>query len=85
MTARLWERIEPGYYRLRGTDIHIANMRGTSVKWSGLILETWEVRLEPPPGRARRTGEKGRTQYTCRTMNEAKERAIQWAREEGWM
>jgi hypothetical protein len=41
-----WQRIEPGYYRLRGTDIHIANMKGTSVLWSGLITDPWVVRIE---------------------------------------
>lgn len=40
-----WTRIEPGYYRLPGTDITIANMKGQSVKYSGLVLHPWHVKV----------------------------------------
>ena len=40
-----WQRIEAGYYRLRGTDITIANMQGQSVLYSGLVLDPWHVRV----------------------------------------
>jgi hypothetical protein len=39
-----WKRIEPGYYRTTCGRYEIANMRGQSVLWSGLIEKTWELR-----------------------------------------
>jgi hypothetical protein len=69
-----WQRIQPGYYRLRGTDIYIADMRGSSVRWSGLIAKTWEVRLEPKNARS--------TDITLvATMKEAKDIAMKYALE----
>lgn len=60
-----WKRIEPGYYKLLGTPFEIANMRGQSVKWSGLVVNTWEVRdLRRPAGR--------RILCTVGSMREAK-------------
>jgi hypothetical protein len=67
-----WQRIEPGYYRLRGTDIYIVNMQGSSVMWSGMISDPWHVRIES-----------GRGQLRARvaTMAEAKVTALAWAKE----
>lgn len=39
-----WKRIEPGYYRTVCGRYEVANMRGQSVRWTGLIVETWEFR-----------------------------------------
>lgn len=39
-----WKRIEPGYYRTTCGRYEVANMKGQSVKWTGLIYETWEFR-----------------------------------------
>ncbi len=38
-----WQRIEAGYYQLRGTNLAVVNMRGQSVKWTGLIVKPWVV------------------------------------------
>jgi hypothetical protein len=66
-----WQRIEPGYYRLRGTDIYIANMKGSSVRWSGLVTDPWEVR-----------DEENHVITNVGTMKEAKEAALAYARRE---
>jgi hypothetical protein len=39
-----WQRIEPGFYRLRGTDWYVANMKGQSVMWSGIVMRPWVAR-----------------------------------------
>jgi hypothetical protein len=39
-----WRRIEPGFYELVGTDWKVANMKGQSVLYSGLIVDPWHVR-----------------------------------------
>lgn len=59
-----WKRVEPGFYELRGTTLAIANMKGQSVKWSGLVVDPWQVRLN------------GRVVAEVATMAEAKAEAI---------
>lgn len=38
-----WERVEPGFYKLRGTGIEIRNVQGMSVRFTGLITDPWRV------------------------------------------
>ncbi len=63
MAALRWKRIEPGYYQLMGTNIEIANMKGQSVKWSGLISDPWVVRRGT------------KTVFRCESMKAAKKKA----------
>ena len=78
-----WKRIEPGYYRTACGRYEIANMKGQSVAWSGLILCTWEVRYNTD-SKPKFTSSYGsyKTGETVRTMVEAKALAQKWADQE---
>ena len=38
-----WRRVTPGRYVLRGTDIKVLNMKGTSVRNMGSFVMPWRV------------------------------------------
>lgn len=48
LKAGRWTRVEPGYYLMpwRGGELAVANMKGQSVRFTGLILNPWVLRWE---------------------------------------
>ena len=72
MTKQLrWNRIEPGYYRTTCGRYEVANMRGQSGKWSGLIVETWEFRYCTAENPRRANYGEYKTAQTFATKKEA--------------